>query len=118
LFRRIHSLLVQSKARVNRVGTGREAWLDGFTVSEFYPAMLFAAALVDQTQKDGKRSPENARCPEGARGPSLTQVTSFTPLDLPSEALRAASLWRFSPSMRMAQPVPALISMELVFSIH
>jgi hypothetical protein len=32
--------------------------LDGFTVSEFDPAALLSAALVDQARKHRKRSPD------------------------------------------------------------
>jgi hypothetical protein len=40
---------------------GHEAWLDGFTVSEFDPAKLLTAAVIDQARKHRKRSPEEAR---------------------------------------------------------
>jgi hypothetical protein len=36
----------------------QESWLDGFTVSEFEPAKLLSAALVDQARKHRKRSPD------------------------------------------------------------
>ena len=39
----------------------REAWLEGFTVSEFDPAKLFTAAIVDQARKHRKRPPDEAR---------------------------------------------------------
>lgn len=39
---------------------GQEAWLDGFTVSEFEPAKLLASALVDQARKHRKRPPDEA----------------------------------------------------------
>ena len=47
-----------SRARLHCYTCGREAWLDGFTVSEFDPAKLFAAALIDQARKHRKRSPD------------------------------------------------------------
>ena len=37
---------------------GHEAWLDGFTVSEFEPLKLLTAAIVDQARKHRKRSPD------------------------------------------------------------
>lgn len=40
---------------------GRESWLDGFSISEFDPSNLFAAALVDQARKHRKRAPEEER---------------------------------------------------------
>jgi hypothetical protein len=55
---------------------GRETWLDGFTLSEFDPSKLLAAALVDQARKHRKRSPEEVQrieeqrrnAPDGERG--------------------------------------------------
>jgi hypothetical protein len=47
-----------SRARLHCYNCGREAWLDGFTVSEFDRQELFAAALIDQARKHRKRSPE------------------------------------------------------------
>lgn len=57
---------------VNRVrikcGTcGQESWLDGFTVSEFAPAKLLGASLVDQARKHRKRSPDEMRKIETTR---------------------------------------------------
>lgn len=37
---------------------GQEAWLEGFTVSEFDPAKLLTAAVVDQARKHRKRPSE------------------------------------------------------------
>jgi hypothetical protein len=34
-----------------------EAWLEGFTVSEFDPAKLLTAAVIDQARKHRKRPP-------------------------------------------------------------
>jgi hypothetical protein len=45
-------------ARLHCFSWGRESWLDGFTVSEFDPAKLFAAVLVDQARKHRKRAPD------------------------------------------------------------
>ena len=36
------------RAQLHCLTCGHEAWLDGFTVSEFEPVNLIAAALVDQ----------------------------------------------------------------------
>lgn len=41
--------------------SSREAYLDGFTISEFDPSKLFAAALVDQARKHRKRAPEEVQ---------------------------------------------------------
>ena len=46
------------RAQIYCLTCGREAWLDGFTVSEFEPSRLIAAALVDQARKQRKRSPD------------------------------------------------------------
>jgi hypothetical protein len=35
------------RAQIHCLSCGREAWLDGFTVSEFDPAKLLASAVVD-----------------------------------------------------------------------
>jgi len=58
---------------------GREAWLDGFTVSEFYPAKLLTAAVVDQARKHRKRAPdEMARLTtERSRPRRLRSVSRF-----------------------------------------
>ena len=37
---------------------GQESWLEGFTVSEFDPAKLLAAAVIDQARKHRKRPPD------------------------------------------------------------
>jgi len=55
------------RVRIKCGTCGREAWLDGFTVSEFDPAKLFAAALVDQARKHRKRNPDEMRKVEEAR---------------------------------------------------
>ena len=46
------------RAQIHCLTCGHEAWLDGFTVSEFEPSRLIAAALVDQARKQRKRSPD------------------------------------------------------------
>ena len=48
------------------------AWLDGFTVSEFDPAKLLTAALVDQARKHRKRSPDEMRQVTQRRKAALT----------------------------------------------
>jgi periplasmic protein TonB len=46
-------------------------------------------------------------------------VRSLDPtFGLDEEALRAARLFRFRPGMRMGQPVPVLVTIELSFSLH
>lgn len=47
-----------NRARIHCLTCGQEAWLDGFTISEFEPAKLLTAALVDQARKHRKRPPE------------------------------------------------------------
>jgi hypothetical protein len=49
------------RAQIHCLTCGQEAWLDGFTVSEFEPARLLGAALVDQARKHRKRAPEEAQ---------------------------------------------------------
>jgi hypothetical protein len=44
-----------NRARLHSFSCGRESWVDGFTISEFDPPKLFAAALVDQARKHRKR---------------------------------------------------------------
>ena len=39
----------------------QEAWLDGFTVSEFDPTKLLTAAVIDQARKHRKRPPDEAQ---------------------------------------------------------
>jgi hypothetical protein len=46
---------------------GHEAWLEGFTVSEFYPAKLLSAAVIDQARKHRKRPPDEVRRIEASR---------------------------------------------------
>jgi hypothetical protein len=56
-----------SRARLHCFSCGRECWLDGFTVSEFDPSKLFAAALVDQARKHRKRAPDEVQRLQQAR---------------------------------------------------
>jgi hypothetical protein len=46
------------RAQLRCASCGHTTWLDGFTVSDFDPAQLLTAALVDQARKHRKRSPE------------------------------------------------------------
>jgi hypothetical protein len=43
------------RAQLQCFTRGQEAWLEGFTVSEFDPAKLFTSAAVDQARKHRKR---------------------------------------------------------------
>lgn len=47
------------RAQIQCLTCGHEAWLDGFTISEFEPTKLLTAALVDQARKHRKRSPDD-----------------------------------------------------------
>jgi TonB family protein len=45
-------------------------------------------------------------------------VRSFTPnFGLDQEAIKAAQQWRFRPGLRMGEPVPVLVTIELSFRI-
>ena len=46
-----------NRVRIRCATCGQEAWLDGFTVSEFDVSKLLSSALVDQARKHRKRSP-------------------------------------------------------------
>ena len=48
-----------TRAQIQCLTCGHVAWLDGFTISEFEPVKLMAAALVDQARKHRKRSPDD-----------------------------------------------------------
>jgi hypothetical protein len=50
-----------TRAQLHCFTCGREAWLDGFTLSEFDPAKLLTAAVVDQARKHRKRPPEEVQ---------------------------------------------------------
>jgi TonB-like protein len=46
-------------------------------------------------------------------------VRSLDPMfGLDQEALKAAGLFRFRPGMRMGEPVPVLVTIELSFTLH
>ena len=47
-----------SRARLHCLTCQRDAWLDGFTVSEFDPAKLLTATVIDQARKHRKRPPD------------------------------------------------------------
>jgi hypothetical protein len=47
-----------SRAQIRCLSCNHEAWLDGFTVSEFDVSKLLTAAVVDQARKHRKRSPD------------------------------------------------------------
>ena len=49
------------RAQLHCLTCGQEAWLDGFTVSEFDPAKLFTAAVIDQARKHRKRPPDEVQ---------------------------------------------------------
>jgi hypothetical protein len=49
------------RAQIQCLTCGHEAWLDGFTISEFEPVKLMTAALVEQARKHRKRSPDDLR---------------------------------------------------------
>ena len=49
------------RARLGCFTCGRETWLDGFTVSEFDPAKLLTAPLIDQARKHRKRAPDEVK---------------------------------------------------------
>jgi hypothetical protein len=46
-----------NRVRIQCLSCNQEAWLDGFTVSDFDLAALLAASLIDQARKHRKRSP-------------------------------------------------------------
>lgn len=50
-----------NRARIHCYTCNRESWLDGFTISEFDPAKLFTAAILDQARKHRKRPPEEVK---------------------------------------------------------
>ena len=49
------------RAQLHCLTCGQEAWLEGFTVSEFDAAKLLTAAVIDQARKHRKRPPEEVR---------------------------------------------------------
>jgi hypothetical protein len=46
------------RAQLRCLTCSHESWLDGFTISEFDPAKLLTAAIVEQARKHRKRSPD------------------------------------------------------------
>jgi hypothetical protein len=49
------------RAQLHCMTCGQEAWLGRFTVSDFDPTKLLAAAVIDQARKHRKRPPEEIR---------------------------------------------------------
>lgn len=49
------------RAQIHCLTCGQEASLDGFTVSEFEPAKLIGAAIVNQARRHRKRSPDDVQ---------------------------------------------------------
>jgi hypothetical protein len=64
------------RAQLHCLSCGQEACLDGFTISEFDPAKLIGAALVDQGRKHRRRPPdEQQRIVEPAPDRGASRVT-------------------------------------------
>jgi hypothetical protein len=63
------------RAQIHCLTCGQEAWLEGFTVSEFDPAKLLAAAVVDQARKHRKRSPDEMQRIHQQRQPDARERT-------------------------------------------
>jgi hypothetical protein len=55
------------RARIRCLSCNGEAWLDGFTVSDFEPAKLLVSAMVDQARKHRRRSPTETAKIQSAR---------------------------------------------------
>ena len=49
------------RAQLQCLTCGQQAWLEGFTVSDFDPAKLLTTALIDQARKHRKRPPDEQR---------------------------------------------------------
>jgi hypothetical protein len=49
------------RAQLHCYSCDQDAWLKGFTVSEFDPAKLLTAAVIDQARKHRKRPPDELR---------------------------------------------------------
>jgi hypothetical protein len=49
------------RAQLQCFTCGQEAWLEGFTVSEFDPSKLLMAAVIDQARKHRKRPPDEVQ---------------------------------------------------------
>jgi hypothetical protein len=56
-----------SPARLRCFTCEREAWLDGFTVSDLDPVKLVTAAVIDQARKHRRRSPQELDALKRAR---------------------------------------------------
>jgi TonB family protein len=56
--------------------------------------------------------------PTGVCGNIRVKRTLQPAFGLDEEAIRAAAQWRFRPGMRAGQPVPVLVTIEIVFSIR
>lgn len=55
------------RAQIHCLTCDHEAWLDGFTVSEFDPVKLLMSAVVDQARKHRKPSPDDVHRAEEQR---------------------------------------------------
>jgi hypothetical protein len=49
------------RAQLHCFTCGQESWLEGFTVSDFDPAKLLTAVIIDQARKHRKRPPDEVR---------------------------------------------------------
>jgi hypothetical protein len=58
---RRHQAVERAPGTAAMLTCGQEAWLEGFTVSEFDPAKLLTAAVIDQARKHRKRPPDEDR---------------------------------------------------------
>ena len=45
------------RARLRCLACNREAWLDGFTISDFDPGALIVSALIDQARRTASAKP-------------------------------------------------------------
>jgi hypothetical protein len=64
------------RARLRCYTCDREAWLDGFTVSEFDPGRLLTGALLDQARKHRRRSPQELEALKRTRSPERAAKAS------------------------------------------
>lgn len=49
------------RAQLHCLTCGQEAWLEGFTISDFDPAKLLAAAVIEQARKHRRRPADEVR---------------------------------------------------------
>jgi protein TonB len=56
--------------------------------------------------------------PDGTVGDVHVTRSLDSTFGLDQEAIKAAKAWRFAPGMRMGEPVPVLISIELTFTLR